>query len=98
MRRPDRPDPLPALKRRVADEILTILDGWSQTYAASFLNSTQSRVSDLRTGKLERFSLDRLVQLLSNLGRDVEIVTRGVPRPGVPDPLAFEASLRNGRD
>jgi predicted XRE-type DNA-binding protein len=68
-------DPVPALKRRVADEILLLLDGWTQEYAADFMGATQSRMSELRNGKLERFSLDRLVRYLARLGREIEIVT-----------------------
>jgi predicted XRE-type DNA-binding protein len=68
-------DPVPALKRRVADEILLLLDGWTQEYAANFMGATQSRMSELRRGKLERFSLDRLVRYLARLGREIQIVT-----------------------
>ena len=68
-------DPLPALKRRVADEILVLIDGQSQTWAAWAMHSTQSRVSDLRRGRLDTMSLDRLVQCLSHLGRHVELTT-----------------------
>jgi predicted XRE-type DNA-binding protein len=73
-------DPVPALKRRVADEILLLLDGWTQEYAADFIRTTQPKVSELRRGHLERFSLDRLVRYLSRLHRDIEIVS--IPRAG----------------
>jgi predicted XRE-type DNA-binding protein len=69
-------DPVPGLKRRVADEILVLTDGWSQSYAASFMHVSQSRVSDLRRGNLDRVSLERLAQCLSHLGREIEITTR----------------------
>jgi predicted XRE-type DNA-binding protein len=72
-------DPLPGLKRRVADEILILTDGWSQSFAASFMDVSQSRVSDLRRGHLERMSLDRMVQCLSRLDRVVEIRTTRAP-------------------
>ena len=74
-------DPLPALKRRVADEINILLFGWTQEYAASFLDTSQARVSELRHSRLEGFSLDRLVRYLSRLGRDIEITTS--KRPGL---------------
>jgi predicted XRE-type DNA-binding protein len=72
-------DPVPALKRRVADEILLLLAGWTQEYAADFMGATQSRISELRNGKLERFSLDRLVRYLARLGREIQIVTTKRP-------------------
>lgn len=68
-------DPLPALKQRAADEINILLAGWTQEYAAAFLEASQARISELRHGKLEAFSLDRLVTYLSRLGRVVELAT-----------------------
>jgi predicted XRE-type DNA-binding protein len=75
-------DPIPALKRRVADEILILIAGWSQTYAAYYLGAPRSRVSDLRRGHLERMTLDRMLRMLSRLHRDIEIRTRRAPGPG----------------
>ena len=68
-------DPIPALKLRVAGELLALTDGWSQTYAAAFMRISQSRVSDLRRGNLDRISLERMLQCLARLGRHVEITT-----------------------
>lgn len=68
-------DPVPALKRRVADEILVLLEGWRQDHAANFLGATQPRMSELRRGHLDRFTLDRLVRYLSRLKRDIIITT-----------------------
>jgi predicted XRE-type DNA-binding protein len=71
-------DPVPALKRRVADEIVVLIEGWSQSFAPSFMDCRQSRVSDLRRGHLERMSLERMLQCLSHLSRNIEInTTRG---------------------
>lgn len=75
-----RVDPLPALKQRILDEILVLLEDWSQASAAQLLRTTQPRVSELRRGNVEHFSLDRLVRYLSHLGREVELVT--TRRPG----------------
>jgi predicted XRE-type DNA-binding protein len=41
--------------------------------AAKQLGITQPRVSDLLSGKLSRFSLDALVNMLAMLGSDVEL-------------------------
>jgi hypothetical protein len=59
----------------VADEIIVLVDGWSQNYAAWFMQIPQSRVSDLRRGRLETMSLERLLQCLSRLSRTIEITT-----------------------
>jgi predicted XRE-type DNA-binding protein len=79
-------DPIPALKRRVADEILVLMDGWSQPFAASFMHVTQSRVSDLRRGHLENISLERMLQCLSRLGRTIEIKTGRDGKKGASHP------------
>jgi predicted XRE-type DNA-binding protein len=78
-------DPVPALKRRVADELLSLTDGWSQSWAAWYMDCPQSRVSDLRRGHLERMSLERMIRCLSHLGRAVEITTTRGTRTG-PNP------------
>ena len=68
-------DPIPALKRRVGGEIVILMDGWSQTFAASFLELPQSRVSELRRGNVQNISLERLLQSLSRLGPEIQIKT-----------------------
>ena len=47
--------------------------GWNQTEAARQLGITQPRVSDLMRGKLSKFSLDALVNMLAGLGSDVKL-------------------------
>lgn len=47
---------------------------WTQSVAARAMGVTQPRVSDLKHGKLDRFSLDMLVQMLCRAGVDVKIV------------------------
>ena len=46
---------------------------WTQTEIATRLGVTQPRVSDLLNGKLSKFSLDALVNMLARLGGDVEL-------------------------
>jgi predicted XRE-type DNA-binding protein len=69
---PDAPELL--AKADLAIEIGRMLDerGLSQAEAARLLRTSQLRISDLRRGKLEGFTLDRLVRFLNALG--------GVPR------------------
>ena len=52
----------------------------SQAQAANILRVTQPKVSALRNYKLAGFSLERLMNLLTALDQDVEIVIRRKPR------------------
>ena len=47
--------------------------GWTQKKTAQRLGITQPRVSDLLRGKLSKFSLDALVNMLARLGSEVEL-------------------------
>lgn len=47
--------------------------GWSQKKAAENLGVTQPRISDLKNGKLSRFSLDTLVNLATQVGLTVQV-------------------------
>ena len=62
-------------KADLAIEIGRVLDerGLSQAEAAKLLHTSQPRISDLRRGRLEGFTLDRLVRFLNALDQDVEM-------------------------
>lgn len=47
--------------------------GWTQGEAARRLDVTQPRVSDLMRGKIDRFGLDTLVNMLTAAGLRVEM-------------------------
>lgn len=47
--------------------------GWTQMETAQQLGITQPRVSDLLRGKLSKFSLDALVNMLARLGSDIKL-------------------------
>ena len=47
--------------------------GWKQTETAHQLGITQPRVSDLLRGKLSKFSLDALVNMLARLGSTIKL-------------------------
>jgi predicted XRE-type DNA-binding protein len=70
---PPPPDPVPALKNRVAASVVARLDGWTQPMAAELLRTDQPRMSNLRNGKLERFSLDRSSGFAARLGGTISI-------------------------
>ena len=48
----------------------------TQTAAAKLFGVSQPRVSDLHRGRIDRFSLDALVQLLARAGVSVDLVVR----------------------
>lgn len=54
-------------------EALIRTKGLTQTEAAELLGIQRSRVSDLVRGKIDRFSIDTLVNLLAKTGRCVEV-------------------------
>ena len=69
-------------KLRLAYALNQVLEArkLSQTDAAEVLGVTQPKVSALRHYKLVGFSVERLMNLLTALDQDVEIVIRQKPR------------------
>ena len=69
-------------KLRLAYALNQVLEGrkLSQANAAKMLGITQPKVSALRHYKLAGFSVERLMNLLTALDQDVEIVIRRKPR------------------
>ena len=51
--------------------------GWTQEEAAKFFNETQPRISNLMNGDINRFSIDKLVQMIIKAGMQirVEVIT-----------------------
>ena len=60
-----------SLMTQLINEIKT--QGWTQREAADRLGVTQPRISDLFQGKLSKFSLDALVNMLGAMGKNVEL-------------------------
>lgn len=58
-------DPIPPLKHQLARELVARVDGWTQEYAAAFIGTDQPRMSDIRNGRLGRFSLEKLIRLIT---------------------------------
>lgn len=81
------PDDLLA-KARLASAVSDLIDdaGLTQTEAAHRLGTSQPNISALVNGRLEGFSLERLVRFLVALGCDVEI--------GVTPSGSVEGSIR----
>lgn len=68
--------PEQAVELTMRAELLRGLDQWlarsgmTQTAAAKVLGVTQARVSDIKHGKIDRFSLDLLIKLAARAGLD----------------------------
>ena len=69
-------------KLRLAYALNTVIDAQrlTQGMAAQRLGLNQPKVSALRHYKLEGFSVERLMTLLTALDRDIEIVIRKKPK------------------
>ena len=63
------------LRARLMHEIRSRVSAknWTQVETANYLGITQPRVSDLLNGKLSKFSLDALVNMLAHLGGDIRL-------------------------
>ncbi len=70
---PDADDLL--LRAELMRKIATVVAerGLTQTQAGELMRMDQPRVSALIKGKIGKFSTDRLLQALSDLGQDVEV-------------------------
>ena len=81
------------LKVRLAMEINKVLEqrALTQSAAAQILCLRQPHVSDITRYKLNRFSVERLMEFLSRLGNDVEI--RITPRTSRRSPAAVRVKL-----
>lgn len=47
---------------------------WTQAEAALFFGETQPRISNLMNGDIDRFAIDKLVQMLSKAGMEVKVL------------------------
>lgn len=63
------------LKEKAARELGQVIRGrgWTQAQAARFLAVSQPRISNLLSGHIEKFTLDKLVTMLVSLDRPVEL-------------------------
>ncbi|HET9453120.1 MAG TPA: XRE family transcriptional regulator [Gemmatimonadaceae bacterium] len=68
-------DPIPALKRQLAATITARMEGWEQYNGGAMLHIDGARLSNIRRGQLERFSLQALIRMLVRIGEEVVITT-----------------------
>ncbi len=66
-----------------ADLMIAITDifdskGWSNPQAAKALAVKETRISELRHGRISKFSVDLLLKFLARLGKQVELKIKDV--------------------
>ena len=52
------------------------VNGWTQREAAAFFGESQPRISNLMNGEISRFSVDKLINMLTQAGMQVEIYVK----------------------
>jgi predicted XRE-type DNA-binding protein len=69
-------------KAQLASQIRHIIKSrrLTQAAAATLMHLDQPKISALMNGRLENFSSERLMRLLTTLGKDVEIVVKSTPK------------------
>ena len=66
-------DPIPALKKRLAELILEEIGDGNMWMARRILGLDQTRMWRLEHGHLDRFSVQWLIRLLARINRKVEV-------------------------
>ena len=51
-------------------------NGWTQRQAAEFFGESQPRISNLMKGDIGRFSVDKLINMLTRAGMQVDIAVK----------------------
>ena len=73
--------PIAALRQQLADEILRLVDHLPTVISANLLCIDERRMADLRHGRAQRFSVERLIRMLAQIDRrvDLTVVNTGAP-------------------
>ncbi|HYC50043.1 MAG TPA: XRE family transcriptional regulator [Gemmatimonadaceae bacterium] len=61
------------MKRQLAEQLVRTIHGWTPGQLIYRIDIDQPRVSDLRRGRLERISVERLIRWLHGMGCDVQL-------------------------
>jgi predicted XRE-type DNA-binding protein len=71
-------DPIPGLKEQLRQSILAEIGLINQLAAACMLGVDEARMSNLEHGRIERFSLQKLIRLLARINRRVTLTVVSV--------------------
>jgi predicted XRE-type DNA-binding protein len=74
-------DPIPELKRQIGAELAVLLARWNADDVAVLIGTDRPRISELRRGKLGRFSLETLIRYVTRLRHRVELNVVAEPWP-----------------
>lgn len=85
-------------KAALANQIASIVSHrhLTQKEAAGILGTGQPKVSELLAGKLDGFSIERLIRYLNALDRDVQIVVSPKPRSRAKATFSVSGKSRSG--
>ncbi len=86
-------------KAALANQIASIVTHrhLTQVEAARILRTRQPKVSELLTGRLDGFSIERLIRFLNALDRDVQIIVSPKPRSRARATLKVSGKSRSSR-
>jgi len=88
-------DPIPALKERLAKLIIEEIHEPNIYDAGTILGLDQPRMWDFYHGRLERFSVQKLIRILAHLNRRVDVTITAVgPLPTQRDRMLWESHER----
>ena len=73
--------PIAALRQQLGDEILRLVGHLPTVISASLLCIDERRMADLRHGRVQRFTVERLIRMLAQIDRrvDLTVVNTGAP-------------------
>lgn len=71
-------DPIPGLKAQLRQAILAAIGRKNRRVAAGILGIYEARMSNIELGRLERFSLQKLIRLLAGINRRVDLTVTAV--------------------
>ena len=83
--------PIPAIKRQLAEAIVEVANQTNFFVAATCLGIGNARLSDLRRGRVDRFTIDWLIKILAKVDRRVDVSITVV---GYPEVRWFAGSFR----
>jgi predicted XRE-type DNA-binding protein len=72
--------------------------GLTQVRAAALLGMDQPKVSAMLRGRLDRFSIERLVRALQDLGQDVQLTVTSAAKHNARGRLTFRVGPGTSRD
>jgi predicted XRE-type DNA-binding protein len=89
-------DPVPELRRQLARAVMDSVDGQNYFVAAAVLDLATTRFSKLRHGRVEYFSIEKLVRLLAYVDRrvDLSVVDVGLAEPRIWKIIAHHDARR----